>query len=677
MKKLFYAFTFLCFSLNLIAQEAKDTTKSKEEVNYYDMDLEALMNVEVTVASKKALTLRESPGIISVITEEEIQSCGARDLIDVLRLVPGFEFGVDVESVIGVGTRGIWGHEGKILLLIDGQEMNELMYGTLILGNHYPVDIIKKIEIIRGPGSAMYGGSAELAVVNIITKSASDINGVSASILYGQLDKAMGRANVTLNAGKEFSNGLALKLNTMYGNGIRSTKIAKDLYGSSYDMKNSSNVNPFLIDLGLKYKGLSIVFLGDMYKTTQKDVFGGYMTSDQKAIPTDFLSYLGEIKYDIKVNDKFTVTPKYNFKQFNSYYVTQEQINPYLDTNNINYFESAAYLYDRTVQRQNINLTSMWDIAENINLVSGVDYYMDNATSGNDRSKYMKDTTFVKTLTYSNIAAFAQGVIKTKIANITLGARYENHSQAGNAFVPRIGLTKAWDKFHIKALYTQAFRSPNIANLSLNNSINPEKTNVIEIEAGYKLTTNLFITANVFDITIKDPIIYYVDSIGEHYGNFKNTGTNGFEFELKFLKNSFFANLNYSYYTAKDKNKVDLYAVSPNNAQTLAFPASKICLNAGYRSKKITINPTLIYLSERYAYADPSLSTPVKLESVVLFNLFVNFNNVFKGLSIGVGAYDIANSKYEFIQPYNGGHAPLPAGGREFIVKLSYNLNTK
>src|ERR1051325_5355449 len=117
-------------SLALLAQ---DTTgvKTKELADYYDMSLEQLKSVKasgvssefeklinslIAAASKKPLSARESPSIVSLITAEEIANSGARDLIDVLRLVPGFDFGVDVNGVVGLGIRGNWAHEGKVLL---------------------------------------------------------------------------------------------------------------------------------------------------------------------------------------------------------------------------------------------------------------------------------------------------------------------------------------------------------------------------------------------------------------------------------------------------------------------------------------------------------------------------------------------------------------------------------
>ncbi|MBL7925193.1 MAG: TonB-dependent receptor plug domain-containing protein, partial [Bacteroidia bacterium] len=146
--------------LLLLAGQGRVLSQSQpfQGLSYDSLSLEELMNIKITVASIKELSPRQSPGIVSYITAEDIRNMGARDIMEVLRSVPGFEFGVDVEGVVGLGVRGNWAHEGKVVLFIDGQEMNESLYSTLQFGNHYPIDHIERIEIIRGPGSALHGG---------------------------------------------------------------------------------------------------------------------------------------------------------------------------------------------------------------------------------------------------------------------------------------------------------------------------------------------------------------------------------------------------------------------------------------------------------------------------------------------------------------------------------------
>ena len=106
--------------LALLTPNAMAQLDSSSTSALLSFDLDQL----VTTPSKVKFSQNESPGIVSVITEKEIQAIGAIDLIDVLKLVPGISFQSDVNGIVGIGMRGIWGHEGKVLMLIDGQEMN-------------------------------------------------------------------------------------------------------------------------------------------------------------------------------------------------------------------------------------------------------------------------------------------------------------------------------------------------------------------------------------------------------------------------------------------------------------------------------------------------------------------------------------------------------------------------
>ncbi len=184
---MFFALLFCSFQSVLFAQKTVDS------LNYerYKFALEELKRDStdnlITLATQTTLRLRDAPNVVSVITRADIEAMNARDLLDVLRHVQGFDFGVDVNGVVGMGLRGNWAHEGKILLMIDGLEMNELMYGTTQLGNHFSPSLIERIEIIRGAGSAIYGGFAEYGVINIVTRGSENLNGLQLNNTFGRV----------------------------------------------------------------------------------------------------------------------------------------------------------------------------------------------------------------------------------------------------------------------------------------------------------------------------------------------------------------------------------------------------------------------------------------------------------------------------------------------------------
>src|SRR5438132_227171 len=98
----------------LCAEEAATTDGGPRDVK--DFSLEELLDQPIAVTTLKPRRAREAPGVVWVLTREEILATGARDLLEVLQLVPGFTFHADVEGVVGIGFRGLWGHEGRVLL---------------------------------------------------------------------------------------------------------------------------------------------------------------------------------------------------------------------------------------------------------------------------------------------------------------------------------------------------------------------------------------------------------------------------------------------------------------------------------------------------------------------------------------------------------------------------------
>lgn len=675
----------LFFSLWLLSGfsqvQSQTKTAAPDSVDYYDLsleqllsvkahgvpsELEALINSLISVASKKALTSRESPSIVSLITEEEIKKSGARDLIDVLRLVPGLNFATDVQGVVGIGSRGNWAHEGKILMLIDGQQMNEILYASLQFGNHYPLENIKRIEIIRGPGSAIYGGFAEFGVINIITKNGADMNGISASGTYGQMEKALGRTNINLSAGKQIKD-LNISISGFAGHANRSDQLLTDGSGASYNMTGNSNLDPKSLNVGLSYKNLGFRSIYDNYSTTARD---GYGSNLSKALPNNFKSYYAELKYDLKAGQKFTITPKLNYSR-------QAPWNFKGPTP-----DSSYTPYDRIASRYKANLTLSYKPTRKTDLLMGGEFYRDKGESFEETGTFYNGT---KTVIQDNYAIFAEGVFRHRIVNVILGARYDKLTHYSDAFSPRIGLTKKRNAFHFKALYSNAFRAPAIENFSYTGdvSIRPEKTAVIEFELGYQLSKKMILTANLFDITTKDPIIYYgISETQQGYVNFAKTGTQGVEIEYRIKDTWGYIITNYSFYSAKNKERPIAYAVPDHREYMLGFSPHRINLNSSFNiTKKLSLNPSFSFIGNRYGYTSAdSLGNPLlsKIEPVILANIFFRYEDLgIKGLGIGLGMYDIFNEKPTFIQPYNSSHVPLPGPSREFVIKLEYNFNFK
>lgn len=151
---------------------------------------------EITVvsAARRAQRISEAPAAISVITEEDINFSGAITIPDLLRMVPGIDVMQITASDLVVNARG-YNKEmsNKMLVLIDGRHAYWDFYG-IVLWDSFPIVLedIKRIEIIRGPGSALYGANAFSGVINIITKSAEETKGTHVYVSGGTINTYQG-----------------------------------------------------------------------------------------------------------------------------------------------------------------------------------------------------------------------------------------------------------------------------------------------------------------------------------------------------------------------------------------------------------------------------------------------------------------------------------------------------
>lgn len=134
----------------------------------------------VSIATGTTQSLRRAPAVASVITAEDIAALGATDLDQVLETVPGLHVAraaVNYEPLYTM--RGIYtGNNPQILMLLNGVPLTTLLTGSRgTIWGGYPVEHVARIEVIRGPGSALYGADAYSGVINIITKGPANVDG--------------------------------------------------------------------------------------------------------------------------------------------------------------------------------------------------------------------------------------------------------------------------------------------------------------------------------------------------------------------------------------------------------------------------------------------------------------------------------------------------------------------
>lgn len=172
--------------------------------NYFEEDeiYRILETITVQTASKRAQSITEAPATIYVITEQEIKLHGFVDLKDIIKIIPGMIVEDMSYGQLYGGQRGFNGVFQKTLLMLNGREVNNILANEAFIGPQFPLHNVKIIEIIAGPGSALYGANAFAGIINIITKDAFDIDGTEISYLTGKNNTTL----LTFNFGNIFEN---------------------------------------------------------------------------------------------------------------------------------------------------------------------------------------------------------------------------------------------------------------------------------------------------------------------------------------------------------------------------------------------------------------------------------------------------------------------------------------
>jgi iron complex outermembrane receptor protein len=188
-----------------------------------DLSIEELGNIQITSVSKHAERLADAPASIFVITGEDIRRSGATRLAEALRLAPNLEVARASASSYAISARGFNNTiDNKLLVLIDGRTVyTPLFSGVFWDAQDVMLEDVERIEVISGPGAALWGANAVNGVINVITRRSSDTQGGYAYARSGNLERGYG---------------------ARYGGALGADGSYR-VYGRSFDIFNTSKAN--------------------------------------------------------------------------------------------------------------------------------------------------------------------------------------------------------------------------------------------------------------------------------------------------------------------------------------------------------------------------------------------------------------------------------------------------
>ena len=669
----FFLLILLCGGMPRVyaQQPENDSLPSLNELLEMKVDSkEDRNNAPVSVAGQKNQLIQEVPSIISVITKEDIANYGARDISEALRMVPGFEFGWDVEGLTGLSFRGIWVHEGKALIMINGVAINDLAFGNTNLIGTVQTSMIERIEIIRGPGSVIYGGFAEATVINIVTHSGSNLKGVTGTVSGGLFGSNSFSKSGNLNCGFSNKNG-QVSASVGYANQPLSTRTYTDFFGNTLEMnlQNAYREYMYAIVKG-NYKDFSFVYHRSTQNYAGQDGDIGIIPLNNNRVTEAYTNFTEALvfKQQISCSSVFSIEPSVSVVHGNG--ITSALL-PNSQSNGVYGLDGDTKMY-----RYQAGIMSNWDIKKYGQVIFGGSFIRDQlniqSITGNPGLRVGPgpgDTAYAANSDMKSI--LAEYTNKFDVFGITVGGRYEITS-FGNAFAPRAGITYVYKKFNAKLLFGDAYRIPLLyeassRTINYSGNLHPETSTSIELETGYKFSRLLSARVNIFNIEINSPIKY--DGSTNAYVNTGHVLSHGAEGEVNFQKTAWGGFANGS--LALPGSGTSPTLLTADKKEFLGVPQWKLNAGAYYNYKNLQVSPSFTLLPRRLGQSSDTASlSNTTYPSVLLLNLSVTYTNLFKKTDVRLTGTNLLDEKYELIQTYYGDHAAVPAYDRHITLSI-------
>ncbi len=501
--------TIILFSMLSLGSASVSTAQGNPAT---DLSLDSLLNTRISAASKYSQPSADAAASITILTSDDLRNGGFRNLQDALESVRGF-YSTDDGNYPYLGSRGFSrpsDYNNRILLLVDGHTLNEQIWGGAPVGADLPIsfEAIERIEIVRGPGSAMYGSSAMFAVINIVTRRGQDLGGtvVSAGIASG-LDR---QGEIT--SGFSFAGGRASAMISMLASaseGRRNTLAEYPGIVSAPDFEKRGGILSSLLWGGASVRA--------GFRSSETAVVTGAYDSD----PSDSRNRTIDRNFWLEAGFHTQLSPQIHFVG-----------RTYADSYRYSGFYAAA-----AAEPFSDRGSSTSGGAELLVTIEPLSWY--RLTTGAEVSRAVEvEYTEIQfspirvsdKAPFSTAAVFAENELQLKRGlKLVAGGRLEVRQRFDAAAAPRIAIVaQPREATTVKLLYGRAFRAPSPAEAELdtdfyasNPALTPEWIETIEVEFRERIGKRAIVEASAYRYHLSD-LINPVDTEGGNSIRFVN-----------------------------------------------------------------------------------------------------------------------------------------------------------
>jgi outer membrane receptor for ferrienterochelin and colicins len=634
------------------------------------LSLEQLLEVKVDRvygASRYEQNVAQAPASVSLVTRDEIQKQGHRTLADVLRTVNGV-YVTDDRNYSYLGIRGFnrpGDYNSRVLLLVDGHRINDNLYDQGLYGTEafLDVDLIERVEVVRGPSSSLYGDNAFFGVVNVITRSGRSVNGLETTAEAGNHETF--KAGITY--GRLFTNGVEWLASISFFDSGGEERI----YFPEFDSPTNNNGVARNADADRAYHFYNSLRYADFTLTggwsgRQKDIptasfettfnDGGELTVDERA-------YV-DLKWEREISETVTLMGRaaYDYSWYRGEYPYGSGVDRVLN------LDEAQGEWVSTDWQAN------WQAQPWARLIMGGDY-SENLTleqrnfDESPAAVYLDDSRHGR-----NYGLFAQAEVNLRsnlVANV--GGRWDYYSTFGSTANPRLALIyQPFPQSTFKALYGEAFRAPNAYELYYsypglakdNPDLQPETIRTYELVWEQRLSAHWRASAAGYYYEVENLVSQTVDP-GDGLLVFENLdAVQAMGLELGLERRSergWMARLAYAVQNAEDETTERRLSNSPRHLAKLNLIAP-------------------LWGEHLWAGVDLQYSSPVvtvqggRSDAVFLANATLFSRGLGQNLEASISIYNLFDER----DGYSGSaeHLPetIPLTGRSFRAKLTYRF---
>lgn len=663
----------------------------------------------ISIATGKAQPISKAPAVATVITAQQIADMGAGDIDEVLETVPGLHVSVDPFGYEPVYLfRGIYAqYNPQVLMLINGVPLTALFHGDrhLIWGG-MPIKAIERIEVIRGPGSAIYGADAFSGVINIMTKSGDALDGLETGVRYGSFnskdawatwgaDIGPGRLATVLeyhqSEGQDgtIESDAQTNLDQAMGTAASLAPGSVNLSRENFDLRLDYGLDHWRFRAGYQRRndfgnGVGIVGALDPNNRYQSDRINADLTYQNGDLHPD---------WDVKAMVSFLDTTQEVERDLIIY-------PPGADLGDGAYPDGVIGNPEVFERHWRATLDTYYDGFDDHQLRLGVGYYYGNIRKVKESKNFgidpntglllspgaglvdVSDTpyVFLPEAYRKNNYLFVQDIWDMAPDwELTAGIRHDHYSDFGNTTNPRLAIVwSTTQALTSKLLYGEAFRSPSLAQtLETNNPIDignpdlsPETLKSLELAFSYRASYALHFNLNVFRYDWQD-IIKFVPDDNASTRTAQNAGEqtgDGLELEVDWqITPQIKLNTSYSLQSSADK---ETNATPPHSPKQQLYTALLWQL-----PNQWLINFQVNAVLDRERQPEDERSNT---DDYILSHLYIRKQSTYGNWQAGLRIRNLFNEDAREPSPWSSPTAAiandLPLARRSYLIDISYRF---